>query len=263
MPELPDVEVLKQYLDSTSLGQTIEKVEVRNPKILGNVSVQALRETLMARKFQTTRRHGKYLLVHLDDSSWLTLHFGMTGRLEYFKDIQKDPPYDRLLISFTNGFHLAYVCQRMLGEVGLAEDAESFIKEKNLGPDALELDFFTFKKILEGRMGAIKSTLMNQQRIAGIGNIYSEEILFQTGLHPNTTVNRLNEEMLQELFQGMKMVLQTTIDCQADADQLPISYLLLQRHREGKCPRCEGELKRIKISSRTAYCCPECQVRLL
>ena len=260
MPELPDVEILKQYIDSTSLYHTIEKVMVRNPKILRNVTAQALRETLTARKFQTTRRHGKYLLVHLDDGPWLTLHFGMTGRLEYFKDMHKDPPYDRLLISFANGFHLAYVCQRMLGEVGLAEDAKSFVREKNLGPDALDLNFPAFKKILEGRMGAIKSTLMNQQHIAGIGNVYSDEILFQAGLHPDTRANRLDEEMLQKLFRGMRIVLQTAIVNQADPDRLPRSYLLLQRHRDGKCPCCEGELKRIKISGRTAYYCPKCQV---
>jgi len=259
MPELPDVEVIKHYLDSTSLHQTIEKVTVRNPKILGNVSPRVLREALTARKFQTTRRHGKYLLVHLDGGSWLTLHFGMTGRLEYFGDICEDPRYDRLRIDFVNGFHLAYVCQRMLGEVDLAEDAESFIKGKNLGPDAFGLDFTTFRNIIRGRRGAIKSTLMNQRRIAGIGNIYADEILFQTGLHPNTVPDRLDEEMLRRLFQGMKGVLQTAIDHHADSRRLPRTYVLRQRHKGGTCPRCKVELRRVKISGRTAYYCPRCQ----
>lgn len=259
MPELPDVEVLKHYLDSTSLHQTIEKVTVRNRRILRNVSARALREALTARRFQTTRRHGKYLLVHLDGGPWLTLHFGMTGRLEYFRDMYEDPPYDRLRIDFVNGFHLAYVCQRMLGEMDLAEDAESFIRGKNLGPDALDLDFTTFGKIIHGRRGAIKSTLMNQQRIAGIGNIYADEILFQTGLHPNTVPGRLDEEMSRRLFQRMKGVLQAAINHHADPRRLPRTYLLRQRYKGGTCPRCRVELKRAKISGRTAYYCPRCQ----
>jgi formamidopyrimidine-DNA glycosylase len=171
----------------------------------------------------------------------------------------EDPIYDRLRIDFVNGFHLAYVCQRMLGEVDLAEDAESFIRGKNLGPDALDLDFATFGNIIHGRRGAIKSTLMNQQRIAGIGNIYADEILFQTGLHPNTISDRLDEKMLRRLFQRMKRVLRTAIDHHADSRRLPRTYVLRQRYKGGTCPRCRGELKRAKISGRTAYYCSQCQ----
>lgn len=262
MPELPDVEILKQYLVATSLHQTIHEVEVRNPKILGNVSAQALQATLTGSTFQSSIRHGKYLLVHLDEGPWLTLHFGMTGSLKYFKDMYKDPPYDRLLISFTNGFHLAYVCQRMLGEVDLADDAESFITGKNLGPDALGLNFTAFKKALEKRRGAIKSILMNQQRIAGIGNLYSDEILFQASIHPHTRTDRLGGDVLKGLFQQLRMVLKTAITHHADPHQFPVSYLLLQRRKEGTCPRCDSELTRIKVFGRTTYYCSQCQAKL-
>lgn len=236
IPELPDVEAFKQYMDSTSLHKTIKEVEVKSKTILENVTAQELQSKLENRKFQSTRRYGKYLFVKLDNDYWLVLHFGMTGDLKYFKDIEKEPPHDRLLIRFSNGFHLAYDSQRKLGEVNLAEDVESFIQEKELGPDALDLDFESFKEVLKGRRGTTKYTLMNQQIIAGIGNIYSDEILFQTGIHPKTKVNKLDEEKLKELFKVMRRVLQTAIDKQADPERFPDSYMIPNRHKGGKVP---------------------------
>src|SRR5215217_3969875 len=197
MPELPDVEVFKRYLNAISLHQKIESVEVRNSKILGIVSASKLQSTLKGRMFESTRRHGKNLFVELDDGGWLLMHFGMTGRLKYFKDIDQDPPHDRLLISFENRYHLAFDCQRMLGKVDLIEDLEEFIGEKKLGPDLLELDYLCFRERFEGRKGAVKSALMNQQVVAGVGNIYSDEILFQARVHPVTEVGRLDDAALE------------------------------------------------------------------
>jgi len=118
---LPDVEVFKRYVDATLLHQKIRSVEVRNEKILGGVSAHRLQGTMKGRTFESTRRHGKYLFVRLDDDSWLLLHFGMTGSLEYFKDMDRDPPHDRLLISFENHYHLALDDARMFGKVDLIE----------------------------------------------------------------------------------------------------------------------------------------------
>lgn len=174
--------------------------------------------------------------------------FCMTGRLKYFKDIQKDSPYGRLLIGFASGFHLASVCQRMLGEADLAEDVETFIEGKKLGLDALDLDFTGFKEILRARRETIKSTLMNQHRIAGIGTVHCDEILFQAGLCPDSSANRLDEKMLEKLFRGMKMVLQTAIDHRANPDRFPRLYLLVPRHKEGKCFRCNTKREKIKIA---------------
>ena len=106
MPELPDVEVFKQYLDAISLHQEMVKVEVHDGRILKDISVGELKARLKGHTLESTRRHGKYLLVRLEDGNWLVLHFGMTGRLKYFKDMDKDPEYDQLLIGFSNGYHL-------------------------------------------------------------------------------------------------------------------------------------------------------------
>jgi len=125
--------------------------------------------------FESTWRHGKYLLIRLDTGKWLSLHFAMTGWLKYFKNLEKRPSHQRLLIDFSAGYHLAYGSQRKLGKVELLEDVERFIEEKGLGPDVLQFsfDFGTFLEGLAGRRSMIKSALMNQHIMAGIGNIYS------------------------------------------------------------------------------------------
>jgi formamidopyrimidine-DNA glycosylase len=262
LPELPDVEAFKQYLDATSLHKSIEKIEVKTSEILGNISAQELRDKLVGHEFQSSRRYGKYLFVEIDGDSLLTLHFGMTGNLECFKDIEDEPPHTRLLITFGNGFHLAYDCQRKLGEINLAKDVDSFVKEKNLGPDALDLDFDTFRKIVEKRRGSLKYTLMNQHIIAGIGNIYSDEILFQAGIHPKTKANKLNTQTFKKLFDKIQNVLLTAVEHQADAENFPENYLIPSRSKGGKCPLCHSELERIKVSGRTTYYCPEHQKKI-
>lgn len=259
MPELPDVEVSRRYMEATSLHQTIKEVEVKSPNMLGNVTAQQLRQRLIDSRFDSTRRHGKHLLARLDQGRWLTLHFGMTGYLDYFRHLTEERPHDRLLISFANGFHLAYVCQRMLGGVGLAEDIRELVTERNLGPDALEVDFRVFLELVGEKRGAIKSALLDQHLIAGIGNIYADEILFQAGLRPQADIDRLDGEDLEELFKRMKQVLQTAIDSKVDPERFPHSYLLPYRDKEGRCPRCAGKLDRTKVSGRTTYYCPRCQ----
>ena len=259
MPELPDVEVFGRYIDSTSLHQKIESVEVKNEKILGDVSARKLQSTLKGRTFESTRRHGKNLFVALDGGGWLLMHFGMTGDLEYFEDLDLDPPHDRFLISFDNGYHLAFEDQRMFGKVDLVEDPEYFVREKKLGPDLLELDPASFRERFEGRKGSVKAALMNQQLVAGVGNIYSDEILFQARLHPETRIERLDNAALEKLFQETRRVLKTAIERGADPQELPDHFLLSHRREGERCPRGNGEIRKIKAAGRTAYYCPACQ----
>jgi formamidopyrimidine-DNA glycosylase len=261
MPELPDVEVLKQYADATSLHQKIQEVRINERRILEGVSASLLTSALEGHTFESTQRHGKYLFVRVDDANWLMLHFGMTGDLKYFKDPDKKPAYDQLLVGFLNGYHLAYDAPRKLGNIGLLEDIDSFVKEKDLGPDVMEssFDFDTFQEIMAGKRAMLKTTLMNQQLMAGIGNVYSDEILFQARIHPRTQINQLGEKRLKEVFHTMKEVLQTAIDCRADPEQFPDTYLIPNRHKDGTCSRCGGTIEQLKISGRTAYYCPECQ----
>jgi formamidopyrimidine-DNA glycosylase len=265
MPELPDVELYKRYLDAHALRQTIERVAVNDARILGDLPARAFVARLTGNRFEESRRHGKHLLVRLHRDGWLTLHFGMTGNLVCFRDEADDPPYDRVRFDFKGGRHLAYVNRRMLGRVGLAADADQFIQAEELGPDALDatFDLTAFARAIEGRRRDVKSVLMDQALIAGVGNIYADEILFQARLHPQTPVSALDQQQRALLFRQIKQVLQAAIKCGAGAEQflehLPDDYLLPHRDRGGKCPRCGGPIATLKAAGRTSYYCPRCQ----
>jgi formamidopyrimidine-DNA glycosylase len=265
MPELPDVELYKRYLDEHALGQTIERVAVNDARILGDLAPKAFVARLSGDRFEDSRRHGKHLMVRLKKGGWLTLHFGMTGDLFWFENERDDPPYDRVRFDFRDGGHLAYVNRRMLGRVGLADDADAFVRAEELGPDALDpaFDFAAFAKALEGRRRDVKSVLMDQALIAGIGNIYADEILFQARVHPKTAVSALSGKQREKLFEQIKSVLKTAIACGAGAEQLlerlPDHYLLPEREKGGRCPRCGGAIETLKSGGRTSYFCPRCQ----
>lgn len=266
MPELPDVEAMRQYLQATSLHQQIEAVELHSADVVLEDEARELKKELVGRSFASTRRHGKYMFVALDGEEneteeHLVLHFGMTGGLKYFQGLEDEPEYDRLLFHFANGYHLAYQAMRKLGEIQVIDDVGDFTDEKGLGPDALDPDFdlAAFREAVEGRRAMAKSFLMDQQTIAGIGNVYSDEILFQTGVHPRTKINHLDSETLEDLFHALKDALQQAIEVQAQPDQLPESFIIPHRYEDGKCPRCGAALKRVKVSSRSAYFCPNRQ----
>jgi formamidopyrimidine-DNA glycosylase len=261
VPELPDVEVLKRYLDATSLHQRIEGVELRSRRLLEETSAQELASSVKGRCFKSTYRYGKHLFVELTGGAWLRLHFGMSGQLKYFKDMGKDPPYDRFLISFSNGSYLAYNAPRKLGHIQLLDEPGQFIQRKGLGPDALDpnLDLERFRELLSDRRGMIKPALMTQGIIAGIGNVYSDEILFQAGVHPRARIKELYNDALTRVFQAMKNVLETAIEKQADPQRFPDSFLTGHRHKGGECPLCGEQLERVRVSGRSAYYCPNRQ----
>jgi formamidopyrimidine-DNA glycosylase len=261
VPELPELEIFKQYVDSTSLHQNIETIEVKNGKVLGGISAGELKRGLEGRRFESTRRHGKHLFVELGDGEWLLLHFGMTGSLKYYKDADEEPTHARVLISFGNGYHLAFDDQRMFGKVDLIEDPDGYVEKQQLGLDPLDVDFTAFRQRLEGRRGEIKATLMNQRVFAGIGNIYSDEILFQVRLHPRTTVGRLDEGALHDLHEQTGRVLRVAIERGTSPGGLPESFLLTHRQEGADCPRNNGKIQKTKAAGRTAYYCPTCQPR--
>jgi len=261
MPELPDVEVIRKYVDKTVLHQSINKVEVSAKDILDGISEKHLQSQVKEREFESTYRHGKHLFAKLSGDGWVIFHFGMTGYFEYFKDKEKAPKHTRALFSFDNCYNLAFVLQRKLGKITLTKDIDIFVKKQNLGPDALDknFDLEAFKEVMQGMKSSVKSALMNQGHITGIGNIYSDEILFQTGIHPKVKANQLSNRDLDRLFKAMKEVLETAIDSQADPAKMPEHYLLRHRKKGEKCPACSGEIAKIRISGRSAYFCPNCQ----
>ena len=261
MPELPDVESFKRYLDATSLHQRITGVDVRSAYVLKGVSARELVRRLKGRRFESSRRHGKHLFVRVDGDLWLRLHFGMTGSLQYFKREEDAPKHARVLFVFANAHRLAFEDQRKFGEIGLVKDVDEFLKKRGLGPDALDISFSQFQGIFVNHRGALKAILLNQKLIAGIGNIYADEILFRARIHPATESGRVGETTVGRLFRATCYILQKAIEAKADADRMPKSWLLPHRGKGGKCPRCGRELKSATIGGRTAWFCAHCQKR--
>lgn len=259
MPELPDVESFKTYFDSTALHKKITDIDITSKKVLGNINGSSLKSELEGKKFTQTYRHGKYLFASLSNNSWIMFHFGMTGNLRYFKKIKHSRPHDRIIFSFSNGYHLTYVSQRLLGRVSLISNPDNFIKMHRLGPDALRINLDSFSETFSKKRSFVKTAIMEQKVISGIGNIYADEILFQAGIHPKTKVNRLSNGELKKLFSKIKEVLSTAVDLNADVDKFPSDYLIANRKEGKSCSKCGGKINKIKISNRSTYFCPECQ----
>ncbi len=262
MPELPDVETFKRYLDATSLHQRIIGVDVRSAYVLKGISARELARRLKARCFESSCRHGKHLFVRADGDLWLRLHFGMSGSLQYFKHEEQTPKHTRVLFAFANAHCLAFEDQRKFGEVGLLQDIDEFLKKRALGPDALDISLPQFKEIFGKHRGTVKTILLNQKLIAGIGNIYADEILFRARIHPATQVSALKEKTVAKLFRAARDILKKAIKAKADMDRMPKSWLLPHRGKGGKCPRCGRELKSATIGGRTAWFCAHCQKRI-
>jgi formamidopyrimidine-DNA glycosylase len=261
MPELPEVETFKQYLDSTSLHQRITGVEVRDAYILKHVSARQLGRRLKGRRFESSHRHGKHLFVRAGDELWLRLHFGMTGSLQHVKDDEVAPKTARVIFRFADNGRLAFDDQRKFGEIELIEDVDEFLQTRGLGPDALGISLSQFKAIVGKRRGAVKAILLNQQLIAGIGNLYADEILFRARMHPATEAARLSDKDLQRLFRATNYVLEEAIALKTDFNRLPKSWLLTHRGKRGRCPRCGRSLKSAMIGGRTSWFCAHCQKR--
>jgi formamidopyrimidine-DNA glycosylase len=267
MPELPDVCGFERYLRDTSLDRRIAHTRLTEERLLLDASRQRLQSRLKGSRLRDTRRHGKWLMVRLQgaggDRGWLCLHFGMTGELTAFEaerpGIGDLPEHTRLLLSFEDGHHLAYQSQRMLGHLSHTEDPDAFVQGRGLGPDALD-GGLTADRLAE-RRAKVKAALMDQSVVAGIGNIYADEILFQAGIHPAARIPDLDEGRLREIQRVGRRVLRVACRHGGDIRELPHAYLLPHREDGAPCPRCGGRITTTRISGRSTYLCEAHQQR--
>lgn len=253
MPELPEIESFKDYFDSKASKRIVTKVDVNDEVVLEG-SARSFQIRMKDQTFVEGSRYGKYLFVKLSRKESLMFHFGMTGKFEFYKDGEEEPKYSRIIFNLDNKDKIAFVCRRKLGRVGLVDSKEDFIIEHGLGPDALELTWKEFREAIKGRSGMIKPIIMNQQIIAGIGNLYSDEILFQSDLAPQTGVDRLSEKELKKVFEKIKSVLPEVIKNKGK-DKFPKGYLHDFRKEGEKCPKCGGEIVKATVGGRSAYYC--------
>lgn len=259
MPELPDVELFRRGIEGYALHRPIVGLSLPNPELLDGISAAELRRRLEGRRFVSTRRHGKHLLLQVEGDGWLTLHFGMSGYPRFSAKGLPLPPYTRMAIGFAEG-EFAFVVPRKIGRIALVERPEQLIEERRLGIDALDprLDRALFEDLARGN-GMIKCRLMEQSIIAGIGNEYSDEILFQARLDPRRQAGAIAGAEMERLYRAMKRVLREAIERGAEPRRLPDEWLLPHRREGSNCPACGGKVLRLRLCGRSAYLCPACQ----
>ena len=259
MPELPEVERFRKYINDTSMHQTIENALLSDEDLLKDVTANELIPTLKNNEFISTNRHGKFVFIQLHHGGYLVLHFGMTGDLKYYKfDPRKPRPY-LLLIRFTNGYHLSFTDPRKFGEISFVNSPEDFIEKRGYGPDALLITEGEFIKRVQAKKSAIKTVLIDQHVVAGIGNEFSDEILFQSQLHPESKANKLSTKQVKIIYQETQEILKEAVSKNADRKQL-LQYFFLENRKAGlQCPSCKGKTAMKTIGGRSAYFCEECQ----
>ena len=286
MPELPEVETYARYFAKHALDQQIARVEVRDERILGEIRRETFAKKLRGRSFTSVRRHGKHLFAQachsersrgiprqqataaasagdpstslgMTHATWLHLHFGMTGDLTYSRHREGDPRFARVVFHFDNGAWLAFEDMRLFGLAELVASPDDYIAEHRLGPDPLDpqFTFARFASLLERRKGAVKSLLMTQEIIAGLGNLYVDETLYQASVHPQRAIDELRAEERKAIFTTMRRILRETIARHGREAALPPQYLYHHREEGERCPRCGGTIKRAVVFGRTTYFC--------
>jgi formamidopyrimidine-DNA glycosylase len=264
MPELPDVECFRRLVHRHFHCVAVSQVEVADPASLESTAAAARRD-LKGRLLRMVGRHGKYLLLDFAEDIVLVMHFGPAGMLYHVPAGENEPKYVRFRLDFENGERLAYVNRRRIGRLRLVDSAARFVEQSELGPDALDpdFDFGAFQAQLSGRKRAIKLVLTDQSRLAGIGNTWSDEILFQARIRPATSVAALTVARIRTLFRAVRNVLEVAIDrdplTEGFLTRLPSDFILPHRHPGGHCPRCKAGLERISLSGHTCTFCPRCQ----
>ncbi|MBD3389929.1 formamidopyrimidine-DNA glycosylase [Candidatus Micrarchaeota archaeon] len=253
MPELPEVEQYCRQCSRVALGKKIETVKTGSSRVL-EVSESTLRRHLLRNNIESCSRHGKYLFLNINDGYVLSLHFGMSGYLDYIKEGL--PEHTHLALLFSSGKKLAYISMRKFGRVSIAESIDSFVEKKGLGPDALEIGKDEFAERIGGYRGSIKGALMDQGLVAGLGNVYSDEILYQEGLLPGKKARHLDKSKLDKMYSAMKRILKTAIRHKGERKKFPDRYLAGRREVGTPCGICNGKIKKKTHLGRPTYFCP-------
>ena len=259
MPELPDVENYRIMLAEHLSGKRVRDVRVLDSGVLRNATACAFRARLLGRTFTHTSRRGKWLLAATDDPV-LLVHHGMTGRLYLSRpgDGQADDPNDRLIIR-TDSVELHYADLRKLRGLWVVDsDAEAAMVIGEQGPDALDISGSQFAAVLRGRRTALKAALIDQQVIAGLGNMLSDEICWRARLHPARPVSSLDDAEVKRLHRVMRMTLRTAV-ARGRIPRTPTWLSSTRGDEHAACPRCRMTLNRDTINGRTSIWCPTCQ----
>ena len=267
MPELPEVENTRQYLIRSGLiGRRLGAPDITWARTVHEPSVGEFIEGVAGRRVVDLRRRGKYLVAPLDDEQHLVLHLGMTGRLRIHASESEPPPMVRHTFPLDDGREMRFVDPRKFGHLWLLSDpAEAMPK---MGPEPLEPAFTddALAEILSTRKAPIKALLLEQSIIAGLGNLYADESLFVSGIHPERAANTLTDEELSRLRLGIVDALTRSTEAYAAARDAEwpdpptaLAPWTIPRAPRLPCPQCAAEVQLLKVRNRSTWYCPRCQ----
>lgn len=251
MPELPEVNTFKKYFDGTSVHQKIVDVSISDGKIIRNIDEADFVDRLVGRYFVSSIRRGKYLFAQLDNNTHVLFHFGMTGDIKYYSEVEDRPKYERFHILFEGGSKLGFDCLRKFARIAYIEDLEAYIDDIGLGVDALEISEADFLHKMAGRKTAIKGFLLNQKLLAGVGNLYADEICNQARVHPGSKVDKIQKKKRKEIYKAMQSILNFAIERAAHYKDYPDDWFWQWRIKGGESDK--GEIIVEKIAGRTTY----------
>ncbi|MFN8218149.1 MAG: bifunctional DNA-formamidopyrimidine glycosylase/DNA-(apurinic or apyrimidinic site) lyase [Solirubrobacterales bacterium] len=290
MPELPEVETVARQLEPEIEEHRIEALEVYDARWSRPVPPEQLAAAVSGARIEGLGRRGKYLLLALDGGRTLVMHLRMTGNLVLVEGEEiLDPAEGRLLYQgerttearhlrarfvLDDGRELWFTDPRRFGEGFLIADEDLPERFARLGVEPLSAEFTPdhLGEVAAGRQAPLKSFLLDQTRIAGVGNIYADEALHRAALHPLSPAGSMKPEHLVALRDGVVEALQAGIDAggssiddyrdgRGEKGTMQEKFLVHTRAGE-ECPRCGGEIERIVVGGRSTYFCPRCQVRL-
>ena len=264
MPELPEVETVVRSI-LPLVGKRIVSAEFRNLRVLRGGDPDEMAARLAGRKIASVKRYGKFIVASLGGGGYLMVHLGMTGKLLLGGDAGK---HTHAIFNFDRGV-LLYDDSRQFGCIELSEEFPPRVAR--LGPEPLEVSFEDFAQALKKRKVRIKSLLLNQTFLRGIGNIYADEALFRAGIHPLAMSRRIRPDRARKLYDAIVKVLTEAIaaggssisdyvDAQGRKGFFQFKHRVYQRTGE-PCLKCRTPIRRVVVTQRSSHFCPQCQKR--
>ena len=282
MPELPEVETIRRQLAPALEGRRLQHVQVLDPRWCEPAPPAAVADALDGRRIEALRRRGKYLIASVEDDIHLVMHLRMTGNLLLVPVAEDAEDRPHLRVRFELGQVRGRPAERLLfvdvrrfgtGDVLLGSDALAEYFASRLGVEPLSPDFTAeaVRALARGRKQPVKAFLLNQERIAGVGNIYADEALYRARIHPLRPVGTLKRSQIEALREGVVESLELGIDSKGasiddyrhvDGAQGSFQDRFLVHLREGEpCLRCGTRIQKLRAAGRGTYVCPSCQRR--
>lgn len=281
MPELPEVETVRRGLDALSCDRPIESVEILLPRTIASPTPSEFSQQLQGKRIKQWQRRGKYLLAELNPSTsksqgeWLGVHLRMSGQLLWMPTTEPIHPHTRVRLLFGQGQDLRFIDQRTFGQMwwipATAKPTEVMKGLAALGPEPLSdefsIDYLT--QTLTKRQRPIKTALLDQTLIAGLGNIYADEVLFLSGVHPTTTCATLTPKQVRSLHKSIQTVLKTALEEGGTTFSNFLNVVGVNGNygraawvygRKGQpCRHCGTPIESLRLAGRSSHFCLHCQ----